>query len=261
MIQLTRKNQLILGGSVLALILIGTAIKFRHLLDSEAEQITKGVNTLMAERYQIDPRNKDAWVDDAQKPHFAISICEKQTVSIGQEKHVLLAICGQDYNGDQAAAGRIDLFTLKLQDGQLKTTAKMTELSSGTLSSPSTIKAVKLGKAFHGFMLDEAAGEKDVSASKRTLIVPGKKGLVKAATFLTQIDSSSSAQCSESEDKCATLSFAMSVDNSKPDVKVYPVNVNMDGTIGTEKVSSQFKLDFNSKTWRYNIPKDFPKIN
>lgn len=240
----------------MALLLIGAAIKFRHLLDSEAEQITKGVNALMAERYQIDPKNKDAWVDDAQKPHFAISICEKQTVTISNGKHVLLAICGQDYNGDQAAAGRIDLFTLKLQDGQLKTTAKMTELSSGTLASPSTIKAVKLGKAFHGFMLDEAAGEKGVSASKRTLIVPGKKGLVKAATFLTQIDSTSSTQCSETEDKCAALSLAMTVDDSKPNTKVYPLDVDMDGTIGTEKVSSQFRLEFNSKTWRYNVPKE-----
>ena len=264
--------------SLLFLAIAGIIVYFhfnRHLSDA---QVKTWEQAFLKHHYGKFDKKHLAWragkTGSDGVPQYWMRVCSESQVSIKGEPHVLLALCGIPGHEDGAhgEGGRHDFYVLKEDaDGQqFVQAAQLQGYIAGSFGHPADVNLIRLGNNFYGFDLNFTWTGQGQTFGTRALIVPHEKTLVEAAGFRTELERTSAENCSDSSspdsntasadssdpagEACVSLKFEMLVDDSQPDLAIYPISVHETGTDHQNIVDHAYSLRFMPKKGVYQVP-------
>ena len=206
--------------------------------------------------------------EDESEPPYYLNICLNEDVSIRGVKHRLLAMCSTPISGvgdSHAAAGVIDFFVLRSEKQGLTVVAQSRGYESGSFGHPGTVKLIRLGHDFYGFVVEAGGTWQGETISQRTLLVASGDAVIVAAILPAEYDNGGSRtdDCAQQSQLCRELSqveYSFSVDNSTPSAATYPLRIVANGIVNGKKFQKDWIIPFDVKLWHYTIPETLKKI-
>ena len=200
--------------------------------------------------------------DEASKPLYVMNECENKPISIMGAKHLLLAMCssqpneGMDSHGER---GVIDFYVLRKESTGWVAAAQLLKLESGSYGVAGSVKAIKLGKNFYGFLIEETWTGQGYEIGTRSIIAPKDERLLEVAVFRLSLENSGAiaSDCNETTVPCkqsTSLDFQMKIDDSDANAVVFPIYVTVSGVNSDTATKARYRLDFNRRSWHYNVP-------
>ena len=214
---------------------------------------------------KYDPRYKGYPVmddDETSKPLYVMSECENKPIPIKGAEHLLLAMCSSPPNeemGSHGERGMIDFYVLRKESTGWVTAAQLLKLESGSYGVAGNVKAIKLGKNFYGFLIEETWMGQGYEIGTRTIVAPKDEQLLEVAVFRSSLANSgvTASDCKETESLCepsTSLDFQMKIDDSNASAVVFPIYVDVSGVKSDIATKARYRLDFNRRSWHYNVP-------
>lgn len=217
-----------------------------------------------------DGRNKGypRSMEEADNPEHYVEPCLNEIVTVKGVKHRMLALCSKPFAGaddSHDTRGVVDFFVLRVEPQGLTLVASSYGFESGNRGVPGSVKTMKLGRDFYGFLVEETNTAQGVTSSSKSILVASGDAVTLAAALPGGLDNSGSVQdkCESQEQSCPPriqTQFALSVDDSNPNATTYPLKIAAKGTHDGAPKQGEWRIPFDAKLWRYEVPADLSKF-
>jgi len=205
---------------------------------------------------------------DESEIQYYLNTCLNEAVSIKGVKHRLFAMCSTPVSGvgdSHATAGVIDFFVLRSEKQGLTPVAQSRAYESGSHGFPGTVRIMRLGRDFYGFVVESGGTWQGETISHRTVLVASGDAVKVAAVLPAGYDYGGGMpeDCDPKSEPCRELTqveYSLSVDNSMPSAATYPLRVVANGIVNGKEMQGDWIIRFDVKLWRYNIPETLEKF-
>ncbi len=193
------------------------------------------------------------------------AVCAEQPVVIGAQVQQLLAVCHSLSDAGDGTPGMIDFVVLRDDGDAYAVVAEDSGENFGSSGRPGRVDILRLGSDFYGFAVTSAWIGQGLLLESQDLVVPGPKGLVKAAWLRRHIDNHGALACDDADgaaehdqDDCRAqgfdVDFVLTVDASDAQARSWPLTIRERGTACGAPVAATHVLRFDVRSWTYPIP-------
>lgn len=254
-----RKAALLLALALATLCVLGAGVLWREGYLGKRDQPTKrDIAEFMASRYGDYDSKEQAWREDAKGAVLLFSPCAQQRVGIEGARHILLAACGRNRSNSHVDSGRADFYLLEKTPSALVVAASAEGEMTGSWGDPGTVTIVQLGKGFYGFQLEVSDMHFGRSYTQLSLHAPRNSRIVPVLKLQSFADSNPCTATPElsAGKACTDVRRSLLVDTRQPELPAYPIVVKERGHYDGDKLlNHDYPLHFDSKHWRYPLPK------
>ena len=198
-----------------------------------------------------------AWTDGADDARVQRKVCAFGTTEGATRGRYLLAVCGESPEVGHAAPGLIDFHVLEPTPRGFHAVEFARDHGFGSDGHPGVVSLVRLGRDRAGFEVTESWTGQGTSLGTRSVHEFRDGTLQPLATLRSAISNMGASNCAK-DAPCATLgfdlSFALSFDNSQPDVDAYPLTVHETGYECGSWVDRRHRFVFDAALGRYPVP-------
>jgi hypothetical protein len=226
-------------------------------LDADA-----ALRQLMQEQYGAYSARDQGWAFRAEGLGYVMKVVQSKKVATpyGERLYVFAAgnLADAKYAG-HGAPGLAGAFVLEEKAGQLNLVAASKAIKAGSFgAAPDKVKLLQFGPDhYYGWVYESGYTGQGYTGSHNDVLLPRGKSVAVLASIASHMDNEGVKPCDEpaTRGECESLDFDLKIDSARGDVKVYPLVVTRSGVqAGSEVKPTTWRIDFDEKKWRYEVP-------
>lgn len=234
---------------------------------SFAGTLTPLLKSTLDSIYEGYDNKNQCWRYHADEPGdfycFKVDRIDNLTTDKEKRIYVMLAASKYDENGESGAhvdSGRVGAFVLKPVGNKLTVLAGDNNIDAGAFGqAPTKWKWVKLGPDnYWGWLNSWSDAHQGIAGSQYMILAPYGKG-IKDLSNITESFTDEGNCDPDAKCKATTYESTLKIDTTQIQEKVFPIILTASGKIKGKPIKSKsWTVPFNTTTWSYDEPKDWP---